>query len=166
MGSIVIIIDKSINPDYQTLIYNDKTKRGVNNGVDSNEKPYYDLTDYINLNSGTSDLLQTTYNQYTVANQSSLIISPDVNKCSVCIRTNTKDTLNYNIILPDDASKDIKNPIIDTYIMNFACQIIPYKFYSNDENLKDYENMFNKKNTAFMPISKCIEYIKKKKNIK
>ena len=48
------------------------------------------------------------------------------------------------------------NPSIQSLISDYGIQIIEYKFYLQDNALKEYENIFRNAGTAFIPFSKII----------
>ena len=47
----------------------------------------------------------------------------------------------------------INNSNADYLIRNYGAQVIGQAFYNNDNNLKQYENIFDKFQTAFIPIA-------------
>ena len=48
------------------------------------------------------------------------------------------------------------NPSIQSLISDYGIQIVEYKFYLQDNALKEYENVFRNAGTAFIPLSKII----------
>ena len=48
------------------------------------------------------------------------------------------------------------NPPIQSLISDYGIQIVEYKFYLQDNALKDYEKIFSNAGTAFIPFSKII----------
>ena len=49
-----------------------------------------------------------------------------------------------------------ENPPFQSLITDYAVQIIPYKFYIKDAQLKYYEDIFSNEHSAFIPFSKII----------
>jgi len=144
MSKIVIIMDKTVNPNYANIC--DQTKK---TGT-------YDLRDYIHMEGGSSLLFIHQYNE--LLGQTGIEINPDTNnRCSVCT-----DIRQLRMALPDTEYKLQPNVLVDDYVKKYACQFVPFKFYSLDRNLKDYENMFNFHNSAIVPMSRVITYIKNK----
>jgi len=69
------------------------------------------------------------------------------------------------IEIPNDDNENInknktsKNPKYSDFILKYGgCQIVPYRFYSNDSELEEYEKFFNIHNSAFVPLSSAISY--------
>lgn len=48
------------------------------------------------------------------------------------------------------------NPSVQSLISDYGIQIVEYKFYLQDNALKEYENVFRNAGTAFIPFSKII----------
>lgn len=148
MGKIIIVMDRTIAPMY--------AKYCKCSGSDNNNN-CHDLTEYINVESGTSALYQ---NQYTeIINQSSIQINTMLDICSICT-----DIKHMRIVLPDLNYKNTKNPIVENLITQYGVQIVPYRFNSNDGGLADYEALFDYQTlkSAFAPLATAIKYIQEK----
>ena len=52
------------------------------------------------------------------------------------------------------------NPKSDILIKDYGVQIVCFNFFNFDKNFEKYEDMFFHFNSAFVPLSKCITYIK------
>jgi len=148
MGKIVIIMDRTVFPSYARYC-------GCQSGVDN----CYDLTNYVKLESGTSQLFQTHYS--VMLNQSTIQINTILDDhCSVCT-----DIQHMRVIVPDTNYKSTQNPsTVDNLITGYGAQIVPYRFYLNDSGLADYEALFDNQTirTAFVPIATAISYIEAK----
>ena len=139
MGKIVFIMDATVNPNYREICANDTNK----------------LTDHIHIDGGSSLLFVHQYNE--LLGQSGIEINPAVEVCSVCT-----DIKQLRLALPDTEYKQQPNMLVDDFVKKYACQFVPFKFYSPDSRLKDYETMFNFHKTAIVPMSRAITYIKNK----
>ena len=141
MNSIVIIIDKTINRDYAQ--YTD---------CKGNNKDCYDLTKYVNMESGSEMFNIVKYSE--VINQCT---SP-INILQSNINTDVKK---IRMALPDIVPLTKRNPVISDFIMLFNCQIIPNRFYYYDRPLEDYEKLFDDNKSAFIPYAIALDYYKK-----
>jgi len=68
------------------------------------------------------------------------------------------------MVLPDMINKNTKNPDIDDFILNYGAQFVLYKFYSKDEELEKYEQLFNDNKGGIVPLAYSIDYLKKINN--
>jgi hypothetical protein len=138
MGSIVIILDNTIDPNYAQYT-NCKGK----------PQPCYDLTKYVNMESGGSELNITTY-------------LPLTNQCTtpVTILDNmfNTDISRMKMAYPDLVPATTQNPVIKDFITKYNCQILPNRFYYNDANLAQYEKLFNQNKFAIVPIAMILQY--------
>lgn len=141
MGKIVIIVDKTINRDYKQL-----------STCSPSMKDCYNLNKYINLESGSDLLFLHHYNE--LLNLSQDIIRVE-DKCPICT-----STTNMRMVLPDTINKNTKNPNIDEFILNYGSQFVLYKFYSKDEELEKYEQLFNDNKGGIIPLAYSIDYLK------
>jgi len=144
MGKIVIIIDKTINRQYKQI-----------SSCQPDETHCYPLNRYVNLESGSdelqyhrySDLLNLSYDHIRVED-----------KCSLCT-----STTNMKIVLPDSINKNAKNPMIHDFVLNYGSQFVLYKFYSKDEELERYEQMFEDNKGGIIPLAYTLDYLKDNK---
>jgi len=151
MGQIVIIMDKTINRNYSDMAM-----------CTQKQENCYNLTKYINIESGSQTLFLQNYNE--LLNQ---VTNPPMimDKCkdsagkSLNICTNIS---NMRVVLPTNNFKNVKNPNYSYFVINFGCQIITYRFYILDNELKNYETFFDDNKTAFVPLAFAITYINKK----
>ena len=142
MRKVVLCIDKTID-----FSYKDYTN------CDKGDKSCYDLKTYTNVESGSENMILNRYN--SLLNQKNI---------SLMIKDNNLNTniQNMNMVLPDIVPENAPNPVIQQFIMNYGCQIVPFKFYQKDEGLYKYEEFFNDVNGGVIPLSVAIIYFKKK----
>lgn len=145
MGKIVIIIDKTINRDYKQL-----------STCGPSDKDCYNLNKYANLESGSDLLFLHRYNE--LLNLSHDLIRVE-DKCPICT-----STTNMRMVLPDTINKNTKNPDIDDFILNYGSQFVLYKFYSKDEELEKYEQLFNDNKGGIVSLAYSIDYLNKNRS--
>jgi hypothetical protein len=61
----------------------------------------------------------------------------------------------FSCILIFSYTSDGNTPF-QSLVSDYGVQIIPFKFYLKDYALKEYEDIFRQKRTAFIPFSKII----------
>jgi len=141
MNKVVLIMDKTINYTYTNYT-----------SCDSTEKNCYDLTQFINIESGSEYMKLQRYNS---------ILSQATNPPTIM---NDNETTNVNTILlalPDFDNTNVKNPNIQNLVMNYGCQIVPYRYYIKDDELTTYETFFSENKSAILPLSKAVIYFTK-----
>jgi len=144
MGKIVICIDKTIDRSYK----NHATCKDVKGTC-------YDLTKFINMETGSEDLNLLRYSE--VMEQCSIPIElNDDNK------TTTVKTMKY--VIPNTKNDNSYNPNINDFILKYSAQIPTYRFYKNDNQLRNYEDFFDENGTAFVPLAIAINYFKELNN--
>ena len=137
-GKIIIIVDKSISPNYHS----------VENSCISSSKDCYDLKDYVNIESGGNQLRVFKYNQIINQQTTPYYINDDG------ISTDLQ-VMKY--VYPDsDFSMFgiLRNPSPVQLITDYGVQMIGYRFYQCDTNLQIYEKIFSDYGSAFIPMSK------------
>ncbi len=139
MGKVVLIMDKTVDRDYRK---HTKCSPG--------EKNCYALDNFISLESGTEVLNNQNYSQIMNEKTKQLTIRDD-SKLST-------DVENYRLALPDKKSENVRNPGIETMIMNHIVQIIPYRFYIKGDELDEYETLFNDLGFGISPLSSANAY--------
>jgi hypothetical protein len=142
MGKTILLMDKTVNRSYES---DSKCKI-----ASSNAGKCYDLTKYINMESGGDNLFLQKYSD--LLNQNTLQINI-LDKCDRCT-----DIANMRLVVPDDTQS---NPTIDPFIKDFGAQIVPNRFYKLDTGLKKYEIMFDTNKCAIIPLAYAILYINK-----
>jgi hypothetical protein len=77
----------------------------------------------------------------------------------------TTDILSLNMVIPEnniDLFGYNKNHPFKNLVIHHGIQIIPFKFYTKDHNLMEYEKVFRDNKTSFIPISRLIQYMNEK----
>jgi len=151
MGQIVLVMDKTINRNYKDLSICKK-----------NEQQCHNLSNYINIESGSQSLYLQNYsellNQYSTP---PMILDKCKGNNSIHICT---DISKMRVVLPDNNFKNVQNPNYTDFVSKFGSQILAYRFYVLDKNLKNYETFFDDNKSAFVPLAIAIEYIQKTNN--
>lgn len=137
-GFIVFVIDKSINPDYG----NYTTCYGVQN--------CYDLTKYINMESGGSTLRISTFGSILTQATTPPVIMDDYT---------TTNASNLNLAVPDPIL-NVKNPLVFDFMLKYGIQNIAYQFWKKDQNLVIYESIYSEYKTSFVPFAYALQYVK------
>jgi hypothetical protein len=160
---IVLMIDKTINPDYAKLC----------DCANSQNNPCYDLRKYINMEVGGETLFQQPYTQLLNQSWNTPMITD--------YATNMTNVQKMRIIVPDPILQkpsgrgtpppaspyQSANPPLSPFIIQAGCQFVPYRFYLADPtsylgmvqgstNLADYEAFFNYYKSAFVPLAMAI----------
>jgi Phosphatidylinositol-specific phospholipase C, X domain len=151
MGKAVLIIDRTLSPDYKS---NDLyPKCSSSDEKELTEKDYcFKLSQYVNIESGTSNLRRYTYkNLLDQATTPPVLIDTEHSETDVSL---------FRLVCPDD--NDYRNPMYNDFLVNYGVQFISMKFYTLDSELKSYENFFLQHMTSFVPISSAIATTMKK----
>lgn len=148
-GKIVLVMDASVNRDYKNYSVCDSTNT-------TNTK-CYDLTQYINIESGGTQWKMYKFSDFLNRTQNPLIVDSK----DPAIAEPSNGSLSLQLVLPDrgvnvqNASFPLSN------ISSYGCQTVAMKFYKRDKALKDYEALFNEYKTAFVPLGTAVNYIDK-----
>lgn len=140
-GKIIVCIDKTIVRNYKDYA-SCKLVKG----------PCYDLTNYINIETGSEDLNLIRYSD--VMDQ--CVIPIKINDDN--ITTNVK-TIKY--VVPNSKNDNTQNPDISDFVLKYSAQISAFRFYINDSQLYQYEEFFDDNGSAFVPIAIAIPYFQK-----
>jgi len=133
MGKIVIIIDSTTSPGFQNYVscnYGDNT--------------CYNLKDYANMISGQGTLRLYTEDQ--LMRQSINPPDPSVYLMRIVLPV---PGFFYGVVNPDSMY----------LIQNYGAQFVAEAFYNNDTRLRNYEALFRKYKSAFVPLTSAIAYI-------
>jgi hypothetical protein len=142
MGKVVIIMDKTLNPDYnENNITSCKNTSG----------PCYSLKKYVNMESGSPFLRNYKY---------TFILSKSTNPPQIMNNNKTTDINNMHMVVPDNDSTSVSNPPLSPFITKYGVQFSMYKFYCNDSELDNYEEFFSENRYAFVPMAKALTYLK------
>ena len=147
MGKVVIVMDKSINRKYAT-----------DSVCPVSDKECHNLSNFINLESGSDILYQNTYTD--ILNQSYNIVNIQ-DKCEICT-----DVHRYRLVVPDKVNNNSKNPDAYELIGKHGCQIVANRFYIKDDYLNKYEKMFHDNKGGIIPLAFVLDYIKKEEGNK
>jgi hypothetical protein len=140
MGKIILCVDKTIDRNYKDYTICDPT-----------DSECYDLTDYINIETGSQEL-------------NLLRFSEVMDQCTVPVtinddnETTTVKAMKY--VVPNAKNENSANPNISDFILKYSAQIPAYRFYKNDKQLEAYEQFFNDNKSAFVPLAVAITYFK------
>ena len=136
MGSIVVVIDKTIHRDYKEY--------AKCNASDVN---CYDLSNYIHAESGSQliNLLDLTKVESQAFNPP-LIKDDNVSTTVVTSK----------LVLPQENIK--YNPVMKNMVLNHGIQMVGYKYSIADENLVDCETFFNDNKGGIVPLGAAIPY--------
>jgi len=148
MGKVVIIMDKTITRNYKEL-----------SACSSGDNNCYDLTKVINMESGSEILYLQRYSE--ILNQCSIpphILDNCKENNDICTNVSF-----MRLIVPDINFKNTQNPEYTDFISKYGAQMIPFRFYSLDGGLKNYETFFNDNKSAIVPLAYAIRYLKDKK---
>lgn len=141
MGKIVVIMDKTIDRDYRDFA-----------ACEPDEKDCLNLVNFINVESGSETLQLNRYSE--ILNQCTAPPTT-LDNCELCT-----DVKKMRVVVPDLNYENTANPEISEFILSYGCQIVPYRFYTNDTALADYEDLFNNNNSAFVPLASAIYYFR------
>lgn len=141
LGKVVLLVDKTIDRDYKSHCACAKDKQTC-----------YDLTKYINIESGGEDMNLNRYTDILAQNPVPIKIKNDN------LRT---DIQNMNMAFPNVLPENASNPEISTFITNYGIEIVPFKFYQKDDGLLQYETFFNDNNAGLIPLARSLAYFQK-----
>ena len=123
---------------------------------DDPKRPYYNITNYINVDSGSYDLYQHEYSEMLAVKP--LEINPSENICVGC-----DNIRQLRVIVPDrnNLYTTSENKPFDQLLTSWGCQFVPFMYYAkNFDELNSYESFFNDHRTAFVFRSAAIQKIK------
>ena len=135
IGKIVLIVDKSISPDYN--LYPDCSQ------LDASTK-CYNLDNYVNLIAGSESLRTSKFNSLMDRSTTPYNVNDD---------DITTDVTILKMATPDIDSINLNNPVPAPFISNYGVQIIGFRFYKNDTNLANYELLFSENKSAFVSLA-------------
>lgn len=142
MRKVVLVLDNRIDKNYKDFSV-----------CEASDHTCYDVSDYVNINSGTTTL---SINQYSeVLNEQSMNLTQG-DECDYC--TNVEK---YRMAVPNTMQRT-SNPELKELFVDHGIQIVPLQFYQADEYLEQYEEFFNEHKSAFVPLSHAISYYTKR----
>ena len=136
MGSIVIVVDKTIHRDYKEY--------AKCNASDVN---CYDLSNYIHAESGSQVI-----NLLDLTKVESQAFNPPLIKDDNVSTT----VVTSKLVLPQENIK--YNPVMKNMILNHGIQMVGYKYNIADENLVDCETFFNDNKGGIVPLGAAVPY--------
>ena len=141
MKKVVIIFDKTVEYDYELYTSCDKGDMGC-----------YDLTKYINIESGSEFL---NLHHYTdLLNHASINLEIKKDNLSTTVK-------NWKMAVPDIILNTM-NPNVNEFILKHGCQNVLYQFQLVDDNFIAYEEFFNDMNSGIVPLIATLPYMTKK----
>lgn len=142
MNKVILIIDSTLSPDYKKIELYPKCYNNTAT-VLTQEDSCFNLSQYVNIESGTSNLRRYTYksllDQVTTP---PILLDSDHSETDVSL---------FRLVCPDD--NDYNNPSFSIFFSNYGVQFISMRFYILDENLTLYEKFFADNLTSFVPLS-------------
>lgn len=141
LGKVVLMVDKTINRDYRSLC-----------SCEKGNQTCYDLTKYINIESGGEDMNLNKYVDILAQNPVPIKIKNDN------LRT---DIQNMNMAFPSVLPENASNPEISTFITHYGIELVPFKFYQKDDGLLKYETFFNDNIAGVVPLARSLAYFQK-----
>lgn len=145
LGQIILIIDTKYSP-----LYKDENKYPKCTTVSTTEiDGCYNLSKYVNMESGGNNLHSYNYNDLLNQNTTPLtIIDSDRKETDVAL---------LRLIKPNIESTN--NPEYHDFIVNYGVQFITYRFYLKDKNLEDYEKLFFDMKSGIIPLSSVLNHL-------
>lgn len=137
MGSIVLIIDKTVCPGWSTL---------PDCSIGNSNTTCYNLSNYANMIAGQRQLKTTTYNNILDQTTNPYTIIDD----TLPPANQIVDITKMQIVTPPIISPTVNNPDASPLIHNYGINIVCYQFFNNDYNLKNYEQLFSDNSSAFV----------------
>uniref|UniRef100_A0A6C0DQ92 Phosphatidylinositol-specific phospholipase C X domain-containing protein n=1 Tax=viral metagenome TaxID=1070528 RepID=A0A6C0DQ92_9ZZZZ len=150
MKKVVLVMDKTINVEYKD--HADCSKKETKT-VHEKDEDCYDLTNYINVESGSNLMRLARYSDMLDRKTNPPEINDDNDSTTVS---------KMQVVIPDVDYRVVNNPTLSPFVLKYGCQMVLYRFYNNDSNLVDYEDFFKHFKTAFVPLTRAISYLKKK----
>lgn len=135
MGKVVIILDAISSHDYENQA-----------NCTGNELGCIPYTEYVGLVSGTVNLPKYSYLEYYDLTSAPVMVD----------KTNRTDVSRFIMITPSDIDGSIEMlPDVDN-LKQLPVQMLLVPFYKQTEELKKYEEIFNKCGSAFCPMGPFI----------
>jgi hypothetical protein len=141
MGKVILCMDKTIVRNYKDYTGCSRTSGNC-----------YDLTKYINIETGSEDLNLLRYFE---------VMDHCVIPINIKDDNMTTDVKTIKYVVPNAKNDNSYNPVISDFILKYSAQIPAFRFYKNDRQLYNYEDFFNEQKTAFVPLAIAISYFKK-----
>jgi len=155
----VMLVADTFNSDPMfTDLLNKKYSDDSNSILKYMKRRFFNKTvsDFKGLNMMANSLtLQLPIRTPVIDNSGVIVKYPN---CLTC----KKNSIQFTESFPDFSFLNIYNPTksdLKRFIVNYGINILPYRFYYNDDGLAEYENIFtNTSNCAFVKMSTLIQY--------
>ena len=147
-GKIVLMVDVELAPNFRSIP-----------DCDPSLPSCYNLSKYIHMRAGDGDNIRL--NDYNIMCQHTT--PPSIVSESDSLTTDTKY---IRLVYPNNrkfkcagtpaiAAKDV----VFELISNYGVQWAPYPYYKPDKSLSEYEVLFSKMQSSFVPLSLALEHI-------
>ena len=140
MRKVVIVMDKTIQPEYRQY-----SKCGYG------DTSCFNIVNYMNIESG-SEYLNLYHYTDLLNHANNMVLLKDDN-----VRTTAK---NMKMAVPDRIL-NTTNPSYKEFVIKHGCQNVLYQFHIVDENLAAYEEFFNDMMGGIVPLSVVLPYFVK-----
>ena len=141
MRKVVIVMDKTIQPDYRQYA---ECKSG--------KTSCFSIINYMNLESGSEYLNLYKYTDL-LNHANNMVLLKDDN-----VRTTAT---NMKMAVPDRVL-NTANPAFKEFVIKHGCQNVLYQFHIVDDTLIEYEEFFNDMMGGIVPLSVVLPYFVKK----
>jgi Phosphatidylinositol-specific phospholipase C, X domain len=143
MQKIILVVDTQSSPSYANADYYPNCATvSTTASKTQTQTQCYNLANYVNVESGTRELRQYKCNSLLrQATNPPMVIDSDKPHTDVSL---------LRLVEPESAV-DLGNTDALYLMLNYGAQFIPNRFYINDSNGKEYEAIFAKHRTAFVP---------------
>jgi len=154
MGKIIIVIDRTIHPDY-----NVNQCPSLQSYEDTSS--CIDISRFVNIETGGTNWRSLAYNPPSSVNclTKGGTLSPivdDTTKSLGIVMANNSSVELFLIYPPSNGNSNADPVSASTYISNLGCQTLLYRFYIEDSGLTWYKELFQVYNTAFIPMGYAV----------
>jgi hypothetical protein len=148
LGKIIIVMDNSIFPTFSKYTICDNSNNTTN---------CYNLENFINIYSGTNEIITQTYGNIINQTTTPPILHNNKSELNICSGYNN-GPLNLKMAVPDITDAYLDLTVLFSFIKNYGVQIVLFSFY-NSMSVEEYENIFENGGSAFSLLSTSIRYI-------
>ncbi len=158
MGKIIIVVDRSINPDYSIQQCGTLQSYDISGAVANS---CVDLIKYVNIETGGTNWRSISYNPppsvgcLTRGGTLSPLVDDSTNSLGIVMANNS--SVELFLIYPPSTETTNADPVsASMYISNLGCQTLLYRFYVQDSGFTWYSGLFQVYNTAFIPMGYAV----------
>jgi hypothetical protein len=137
MGSIVLIIDKTVCPGWSTL---------PDCSIVNAAGKCYNLRNYANMIAGQPQLKTSTYINILDQSKTPYLVIDD----TLAPEEQRVNIQNMKMVTPPIVSSRVNNPDSSQLISDYGTNIICFQYFFKDYNLTNYEQLFSDNNSAFV----------------